>query len=263
LAELKEIHRRSAVDMAVAQDSRRKLEEQTAELRQRLLSIEEERQEILETARHEAHRELESISKEVARARNSLRRSPEKTQAVSEAEHIVSDVEDRITHLEAEPRLQQVPAEPVVAGDTVWIPGLEAKGEVVNISGQNVEVQVGQFRVQVDRRKLDRVSGPPRQQTPSPDPPVQVMTRRTVKPTMELDLRGWRVEEGVTKLERYLDDAYLGNLPWVQVIHGRGTGALRRAVRETLSMHPLVTSFRPGEMGEGGDGVTIIEMAKG
>ena len=263
LAELKEIHRRSAVDMAVAQDSRRKLEEQTAELRQRLLSIEEERQEILETARHEAHRELESISKEVARARNSLRRSPEKTQAVSEAEQIVSEVEERISHLETEPRLQQVPTEPFVVGDTVWIPGLEAKGEVADISGQNVEVQVGQFRVQVDRCKLSRVSGTPRKQTPSPDRPVKVMTRRTVKPTMELDLRGWRVEEGLTRLERYLDDAYLGNLPWVQVIHGRGTGALRRAVRETLSMHPLVTSFRPGEMAEGGDGVTIVEMAKG
>jgi len=263
LAELKEIHRRSAVDMAIAQDSRRKLEEQTAELRQRLLSIEDERQEILETALHEAHRELEGIRKEVAQARTTLRRSPEKTQDVSEAEQIVSKVEGRIAHLDSEPRLQQVPAEPIAVGDTVWIPGLEAKGEVANISGHNVEVQVGQFRVQVDHRKLSRASGTLQKQEPSLDRPVKVMTSRTVKPTMELDLRGWRVEEGLTRLERYLDDAYLSNLPWVQVIHGRGTGVLRRAVRETLSRHPLVTSFRSGEMNEGGDGVTVVEMAKG
>jgi DNA mismatch repair protein MutS2 len=263
LAELKETHRRSAVDMAVAQDSRKKLEEQTAELRRRLLSIEEERQEILETARHEAQRELASIRKEVAQASTSLRGSPEKTQAVSEAEQIVNKLEGRIAHLDPEPRLQQMPTEPVAVGDTVWIPGLEANGEVANISGQNVEVQVGQFRVQVDHRKLSRVSGAPQKQTPSLDRPVEVITSRTVKPTMELDLRGWRVEEGLTRLERYLDDAYLSNLPWVNIIHGRGTGALRRAVRETLSRHPLVTSFRPGEMGEGGDGVTVIEMATG
>ena len=119
-------------------------------------------------------------------------------------------------------------------------------------SDNNVDVQVGQFRVQVHRDKLEKPAEPETPQSSAPVPreqKVRVTTHRSVQPTMELDLRGWRVEEGMTHLERYLDDAYLGNLHRVRVIHGRGTGALRRAVRETLSSHPLVTSFRPGETG--------------
>ena len=58
---------------------------------------------------------------------------------------------------------------------------------------------------------------------------------------MELDLRGERVEEGLERLERYLNDAYLARLPWVRIIHGHGTGAMRVAVRDVLaSGHPLV-----------------------
>jgi DNA mismatch repair protein MutS2 len=76
---------------------------------------------------------------------------------------------------------------------------------------------------------------------------------------MELDLRGMRVEEALPDLTKYLDDAYLAALPYARIIHGKGTGALREAVRQALSEHPLVASFRPGELNEGGDGVTIVK----
>jgi len=64
----------------------------------------------------------------------------------------------------------------------------------------------------------------------------------------------------IPRLEKYLDDAYLAGLPWVRIIHGKGTGALRRAVREALAHHPLVAEMRPGEQGEGGDGVTVVRL---
>jgi len=134
---------------------------------------------------------------------------------------------------------------------------------VVSVSDRGVEVQVGQFRVQADRKALRRLSD---KQEPAPaaieDRETRVMTTRHVTPTFELDLRGWRVEEALIQLERYLDDAYLGGLPWVRIIHGKGTGALRRAARETLAMHPLVGSFKSGELNEGGDGVTFVELAQ-
>jgi DNA mismatch repair protein MutS2 len=75
-----------------------------------------------------------------------------------------------------------------------------------------------------------------------------------------LDLRGARVEEALDALERYLEDASLGGLERVTVIHGMGTGALRDAVRSEAASHPLVKAVRPGERGEGGDGATIVTL---
>ena len=75
-----------------------------------------------------------------------------------------------------------------------------------------------------------------------------------------LDLRGARVEEALSALERYLEDGSLAGLEKVTVIHGLGTGALRDAVRSAAAAHPLVKSVRAGERGEGGDGATIVSL---
>ncbi len=78
---------------------------------------------------------------------------------------------------------------------------------------------------------------------------------------MSLDLRGARVEEALSALERYVEDASLAGLAKVTVVHGLGTGALRDAVRSDSAAHPLVRAVRAGERGEGGDGVTVVELA--
>ncbi|RME31031.1 MAG: hypothetical protein D6793_12675, partial [Thermoflexia bacterium] len=70
------------------------------------------------------------------------------------------------------------------------------------------------------------------------------------------------VEDALEQLDRHLDAAMLAGLPWVHIIHGKGTGALRQAVRDFLSRHPLVRSFRPGGDGEGGEGVTIAVLSE-
>jgi DNA mismatch repair protein MutS2 len=77
---------------------------------------------------------------------------------------------------------------------------------------------------------------------------------------LELDLRGQRVEEALDRLDAYIDAAYTAGLPFARIIHGKGTGALRRAVRERVEGHPLVSKVTPGEPQEGGDGVTVIHM---
>ena len=77
---------------------------------------------------------------------------------------------------------------------------------------------------------------------------------------MELDLRGKRAEEIEPLLDNYLSDATVGLLPWVRIIHGFGTGAVRSIVRELASRHPLVRSFHSAEQNEGGDGATIITL---
>ncbi len=79
---------------------------------------------------------------------------------------------------------------------------------------------------------------------------------------MELDLRGLTVDDMLIELGRYLDTAYLAGLPFVRIIHGKGTGALRQAVRDELRHHPLVGSFQAGETNEGGEGVTIAKLVQ-
>jgi len=93
-----------------------------------------------------------------------------------------------------------------------------------------------------------------------PDPPPSTVNLHP-SPGLELDMRGHTVEEGLAALERYLDAAYLAGLPWVRLIHGKGTGKLRTAVREYLRGNPAVKSHATGLEGEGGDGVTVVKLA--
>jgi DNA mismatch repair protein MutS2 len=68
------------------------------------------------------------------------------------------------------------------------------------------------------------------------------------------------VEGGLEQLERYLNDAYRARLPFVRIIHGHGTGAMKSAVRDLLKRHPLIATVRAGDAGEGGDGVTMVKL---
>ena len=77
----------------------------------------------------------------------------------------------------------------------------------------------------------------------------------------EVHLRRLTVDEALLKLDQYLNDAFMTGLYQVRVIHGKGTGTLRQVVREKLAKHPLVQSYRAGGYGEGGAGVTIVELA--
>jgi len=78
----------------------------------------------------------------------------------------------------------------------------------------------------------------------------------------ELHLRRLTVDEALFRLDQYLYDAFMAGLPSVRIVHGKGTGKLRRAVHNSLAKHPLVKSYRLGEHGEGDYGVTIVELAR-
>ena len=84
----------------------------------------------------------------------------------------------------------------------------------------------------------------------------------TPSPGIELDLRGQRAEDALEALERYLESAYLSGMPYVRVIHGKGTGRLRQVIREELAKSEFVTDFESGKDNEGGDGVTVARIVK-
>ena len=85
----------------------------------------------------------------------------------------------------------------------------------------------------------------------------------TASPGMELHLQGLRAAEVPELLDRYIEQAYLSGLPWVHVVHGKGMGILKQIVREQLRSNPLVKSFRAGELSEGGEGITVVQLESG
>jgi DNA mismatch repair protein MutS2 len=140
----------------------------------------------------------------------------------------------------------------------VWVARLGQIGQVIALDASGAEVQVGNFRVRV---KLDELG----EKVAAPESPRERIVSRVAlpeaeSPGIEVSLRGMRADDALDTLERYLDRAYLAGLPYVRVVHGKGTGTLRKLARDLLRSHPLVTSIREAEQHEGGDGVTVVKL---
>ena len=87
--------------------------------------------------------------------------------------------------------------------------------------------------------------------------------RANITPAIgEVYLRQLTVDDALLKLDKYLNDAFMAGLYQIRVIHGKGTGTLRQVIREQLAKHPLVKSYRAGDYGEGGAGVTMVELVQ-
>ncbi|MDR1194150.1 MAG: endonuclease MutS2 [Peptococcaceae bacterium] len=161
-------------------------------------------------------------------------------------------------------------------GDLVYLRRLRQKGQVLGRANSQDEVPVlaGVMRLTVSRRDLELLTeekpeygegrrdrgGHDRGLAASGHAGLGAGKARTISP--ELHLRGKYLEDALEEAEKYLDDAYLAGLAQVRIIHGKGTGALRKAIREMAAKHPLVSGARPGGYDEGGEGVTVLEMRK-
>lgn len=147
-------------------------------------------------------------------------------------------------------------------GDEVLVTHLKQKGRVLAISplGQ-VTVQMGSIRTTTELKYLRKLETKIQAKSSLGGGFHMVdLSRSGVR--MELDMRGHSVEEGILKLDKYIDDAVMGGLSQVQIIHGKGTGVLREGVRSFLKGHSQVESFRYGQANEGGSGVTVVVLRR-
>ncbi|MFJ7934949.1 endonuclease MutS2 [Sporosarcina sp. NPDC096371] len=146
---------------------------------------------------------------------------------------------------------------PLQVGDEVKVLSYGQKGTLIEkVSGQEWVVQIGILKMKLDQSGLEYVK-------PEKEKPTVVSTSvrgRDSYVKLELDLRGERYEDAIFRTEKYLDDALLSNYHQVSIIHGKGTGALRQGIQKFLKNHSRVKSFRFGEAGEGGYGVTVVEL---
>ncbi len=265
LAEIREARDAARQARKRAETRERLITAREAELREQLAHIEEARRAVLNEAREEAQAELATLREELRKVRARLGKG-----GVSQHERFVQEAEkaikarkeaEKVLPESVEPEPDRIPGPPRV-GDIVWVESLYSSGEVEDVweEDKEAEVRVGSFRIKLPFDQFEI------KQRPQPEP--ERSTGRSfagpaASPGMELDLRGMRVDEALDALDEYIDRAYLAELPWVRIIHGKGTGALRKVVRDFLRNHPVVSRYRSGEAGEGGDGVTIAYFVGG
>jgi DNA mismatch repair protein MutS2 len=242
----------------------------------------------LNKAQHQAEEQLEELQDELREVRRQLARTRQPLEVIEDIENQVEDLQEAIV-APVERRMPETSITPIRRtirlGDKVRLHSLNTQGVVTSLSDEEAEVSVGVLRIRARLAELQLMGEEPslsaspvglptaRELIVGSHPhPAAVTPALTVRqsgsqlyaesPGIELDLRGQRSEEALDALDRYIDSAYLAGLPWVRIIHGKGTGKLRLAVREALSHNPHVKSFESGGDKEGGEGVTVAKLAQ-
>ena len=149
----------------------------------------------------------------------------------------------------------------LAVGDSAYVRGLNLSGTIVSLpqDGGDAEVGIGSIRIQVQQSRLSLIeSRESRQEQPEAKVSIEV---GPMLDSGELDIRGMRAEESVAQLEQFLDKAVRDGFSSVRIIHGKGKGVLRNAVREHLNRHPLARSFEAEARERGGDGATLVQLA--
>lgn len=269
----REFHR-AATERESLADARRELEANAAKL-------EDKRQKLIERDRKMVDRDAGKLKAELDRLRGELKtlskwvrnfQSPTTPEEAIEAERAIEAgrevlrdgdravVEARQPSTSPRRDRPALSEDAFVAGTRVFVPAFKKNGEIVEIHRDRAVVQLGPMRANFALSDLQVGDEAPevenRARTVAPTPTAEV--ERSVDTT--LDLRGERAEDALERLDAYIDRALRAHLPVLFVVHGHGTGVLKRAVRDHLRSTPLVVRWRPGERGEGGDGVTVVEF---
>jgi DNA mismatch repair protein MutS2 len=272
LDDIRKERNRTSREREKLEKARAKLEKQTLELEQRLEKIEDERRETLAKARAEGELEVAVLKRNIDSLKSQLKKASQPLQAIRSLEEKIEEIEGKVTQpveRKSDP-LSVTGNQSLKLGEKVIVGTLNAEGVVTALGEADAEVQIGTIRVRARLSDLMRRTGEPSSDVKKADGGKQksaasstVNRPSSASPGMEVDLRGLMSEDALDKLERYLEQAYLAGLPFVRIIHGKGTGKLRQAVREALKGHAYVKSFEEGGDKEGGEGVTVAKLNAG
>ena len=166
-------------------------------------------------------------------------------------------------HLREETPEPETPSRPIAAGDRVELPGVRTAATVVQVNGDgSLVLQAGKMKMTAKPGQVRLIEGQPpvKKQAAAPKAGPAPSLHLERRASSELDIRGYETLEAESVVENYLDAAVMAKLETVTIIHGKGTGALRKAVHEILRRSKVVKSFRLGRYGEGEAGVTVVEL---
>ena len=250
------IERREAESASLLARAQGELEAARAEARARLDQARAEAQRHLVEARRVVNREWDAL-KRTERSRESLERS--RRRLVEASQRLVAPAPGDL-NTDAGPG-----PEPVV-GDRVEVPHLGLKGDVLSVDGATAAVRAGAVTVKVPVPALRLVGRGEPGRAPTARSRGESADRAGIsvpsapRVAGELHLIGRTTDEARDILEKYVDDAFVSGLATIRVVHGKGTGALRRTVHDLLAGHPLVAEHRTGAPHEGGDGATVASL---
>ncbi len=257
-------------------DLRASMEENEAlkkslEKEQKTLEVERERigrlsdelkkreREMQTTLRKETVREIEKAKKAIRDIVYDVKKKPER-EVVDAARNVLEKrkkvLQEKEGEIEREERESLLQDRSIHEGDMVRMLSTNTTGEVVSISGEDVLVQCGTFRLSTSLKNLEKISKKKMRKLDRSAPSASVSTLESSR----LDLRGLTGDEAISDVERFIDKLRMNRMCQATIIHGKGTGALRQRVAECLKKHPAVKSFRLGDWSEGGVGVTIVEL---
>jgi DNA mismatch repair protein MutS2 len=267
---LDEIHRQRDLTREArmkAETLRKEAEIAHNEVVSRLEKIEDERFLILEKTRQQAQEEIEKLREELDALRHELVKARQPLDIIEQVEEIIEEQEvevgQPIVRKTQAPKRKQSTG-PLRLGERVIVTSLNQEGVITAITENDVEVQMGMLRLrarktEIKRKIFDEV-------IEEQEDEIKITGKTSIpvveSPGVELDIRGQRVEEALDLLQRYLERAYLAGLPYVRIIHGKGTGKLRQVVRETLGASGHISRWETGNESEGGDGVTVAFVKK-
>ena len=218
-----------------------------------------EAEKIISDAREAAERAF----KEIDRMRAEIQEQYDHQQINEERADLrrrLNEAEERQQSQKQKELAERKSARPVRVGDLVEVLSMGIKAEVTEITADRTLIlKAGLMRMTAREEEVYLLENQPKKPAPKVRGTGTGQLRTAAVPA-EIDIRGMETLEAVPVVERYIDDAYLGRLESVRIIHGKGTGALRQTVHETLRRHKRVKGFRLGRYGEGETGVTVVEL---
>ena len=230
------------------------------ELESKLADFDDMKEKLIENAKEKARKIVDGARVESEAVISDLR-ALRLNAGANVKEHELIEARQRLEGAAPEDKKKKIKAKaaprPLEAGDEVKVITYGQKGTLVEkVSEKEWIVQIGILKMKLDESVLEYTK---------PEKVKDTVVSASVKGRdsyvkLELDLRGERYENALLRTEKYLDDALLSNYHQVSIIHGKGTGALRQGVQTYLKNHPRVKSYRYGEAGEGGHGVTVVEL---
>ncbi|HEV7920944.1 MAG TPA: Smr/MutS family protein, partial [Thermoanaerobaculia bacterium] len=238
---------------------RSELEAERRSVAEKEVKLEQERARIGTSFRDELERLRDDVARQLAAELKALRDLDRNARATVKADEIVrtltKPVERAMEFLPAEERAVHV-------GERAEHRKFKIKGEIVSLDGAKAVLNVNGRRMTVETKDLVPLATP-KQGTPgfSPSKKSKTSVPDITPVSAELNLIGQRVDDALEASDKFLDRALLEGKQAVRIIHGFGTGALRKALREHLRKHPAVASWRPGDENEGGDGATIATLS--
>lgn len=210
---------------------------------------------------NEIIRDLEKMRQKGIKSGNIEDKAKKARQALKEREDSIDEKMKRVS----KPKTSFVePPKNLKPGEIVKIIDLDQEAVVLKSPDKsgNVRVEAGIIKMDVHITNLKRVdkSNEEKAKIAQYIPPVRTFDSKTKTATTELDVRGQYPEEAWANTEKFIDDCYLAGISPVRIVHGKGTGVLKKHIREMLKKHRYVVSSRPGIFGEGEDGVTVVEL---